>query len=126
MAEPGRPPSPHAVSPLKAGFLCRCPACGEGRLFSGYLTIAPKCTVCGEDLAKLEQGDGPAVFVILILGFVIVGAALVVEVTYQPPMWVHAVLWPPLIIGGALALLRPLKALMAAMHYRHRQGEVER
>lgn len=121
-----RPPATPAVSPLRAGLLCRCPACGEGPLYSGYLTIAPRCTRCGADLAVCEQGDGPAVFVILILGFIIVGAALVVEVTIMPPLWVHAVLWPPLVIGGALALLRPLKAVMAAMHYRHRQGEVER
>lgn len=123
MSEPRHPP---AVSPLRAGFLCRCPACGEGPLYSGYLTIAARCTRCGEDLSVCEQGDGPAVFVILILGFIVVGAALVVEVTIMPPLWVHAVLWPPLIIGGALLMLRWLKALMAALHYRHRQGEVER
>lgn len=122
MTEPARPP----VSPLRAGLLCRCPACGKGRLYSGFLTIAKRCDVCGEDLAVLEQGDGPAVFVILILGFLIVGAALVVEVTFSPPLWVHALIWPPLILGGSLGLLRPFKGVLAAMHYRHRKGEVER
>ncbi len=122
VAEPPRP----SVSPWRAGLACRCPACGKGRLYSGFLTIAPRCDVCGEDLARLEQGDGPAVFVILILGFVVVGAALFVEVRYEPPFWLHAVIWPPLILGGALAMLRPLKGVMAALHYRHRKGEVER
>lgn len=122
MAEPARPP----VSPLRAGILCRCPACGQGPLYSGFLTIAKTCRVCGEDLAACEQGDGPAVFVILILGFVVVAAALIVEVKFEPPTWVHLVAWPPLILGGALGMLRPLKALMAALHYRHRRGHVER
>ncbi len=117
-----RPPVPL----LRAGLLCRCPACGEGPLYDGFLTIAPRCTKCGTDLSACEQGDGPAVFVVLILGFIVVGAALVVEVRYQPSLWLHALLWPPLIIGGALALLRPLKAWLAAMHYRHRRNDVER
>jgi uncharacterized protein (DUF983 family) len=110
----------------RAGLLCRCPACGKGPLYSGFLTIAPRCRVCGEDLAACEQGDGPAVFVILILGFVITGAALMVEVTFTPPFWLHVALWPPLILGGALAMLRPLKGVMVAAHFRHRQGHVER
>jgi uncharacterized protein (DUF983 family) len=117
------PESAHpSVSPYLAGLLCRCPACGKGRLFRGFLTIAPRCTVCGEDLSALEQGDGPAVFIILILGFAITAAALIVEARFAPPFWVHAVIWPPLIIGGALGMLRPLKGLLAAAHYRHRRG----
>ena len=77
-------------------------------------------------LADYEQGDGPAVFVIMILGFIVVGAALVVEVSYMPPLWLHALLWPPVILGGSLGLLRPLKGVMVATHYRHRKGHAER
>ena len=121
MPEAPRPP----ISPLVAGLLCRCPACGKGRLFSGFLAIAPRCEVCGEDLSACEQGDGPAVFIILILGFVITAAALIVEVRFAPPFWVHALIWPPLILGGSLGMLRPLKGLMSALHYRHRRGHDE-
>lgn len=120
----GTPPVP--VSPLRAGLACRCPACGEGPLYDGLLRIAPRCSRCGTDLAQLEQGDGPAVFVILILGFLVTGAALVVELAFAPPIWVHAMLWPPLIVAGAVYLLRVMKAWLCAQHYRHRHGHAER
>lgn len=107
------------VSPFAAGIACRCPRCGRGRLFAGFLTVARRCEACELDLSAHDSGDGPAVFIILILGFVVVGLALWVEVTYTPPLWLHAVLWPPLILGGALAMLRPLKATMIALQYRH-------
>ncbi len=114
-----------AVSPLSAGLRCKCPACGRGSLFSGFLTVAAECPVCGQDLRAHEQGDGPAVFAILLLGAVIVGLALGTELRFQPPLWLHAVLWPPLIIAGALALLRPLKATLIALQYRHRREDYE-
>lgn len=119
------PPAP-APSPYLAGLKLRCPACGKGRLFRAYLKIADTCEVCGEDLSALEQGDGPAVFATLILGFLVVGLALLVEVKYMPPFWVHAALWIPLTLGGTLVILPPLKGLMAAAHFRHRKGHVER
>ncbi|MQA66870.1 MAG: DUF983 domain-containing protein [Alphaproteobacteria bacterium] len=122
MPDAPRPP----VSMWRAGLLCRCPACGKGPLFTGFLTVAPRCRACGEDLAACEQGDGPAVFVILILGFIITGAALVVEVMFSPPYWLHVAIWPPLILGGALAMLRPFKGVLVATHFRHRRGHVER
>lgn len=106
--------------------MCRCPACGKGPLFTGFLTVRERCAVCDTPLGAHEQGDAPAVFVILILGFVVVGAALAVEVKFGPPLWVHAILWPPLILGGALALLRPLKGALVGAHYRHRREESER
>jgi uncharacterized protein (DUF983 family) len=122
MAEPGNTPT----SPLLAGLALRCPNCAKGRLFKSYLKLADRCTACGEDLSALEQGDGPAVFVTLILGFVVVGLALLVEVRYTPPFWIHAVLWLPLTLGGSLALLAPLKGLLIGAHFHHRKGDVER
>ena len=113
-------------SPLLAGLTLRCPNCGKGKLFKGYLKLADNCAVCGEGLSALEQGDGPTVFVTLIVGFVVVGLALTVEIAYMPPLWVHAVLWLPLTLGGSLALLPPVKGLLIAAHFRHRKGEVER
>jgi len=107
------------VSPWRAGLLCRCPRCGEGRLFAGLLTVAPLCKACGLDLAAQDSGDGPAVFVILVLGAIVVGLALAVELIVAPPLWLHMVLWPPLILAGAVALLRPFKATLIAFQYRH-------
>jgi uncharacterized protein (DUF983 family) len=104
-----------------AGLRCRCPNCGQGRLFQGFLTVVDRCDVCGVDLRAHDSGDGPAVFIILILGFIVVGAALMVEVKYEPPLWVHALVWPPLVLGGSLGLLRPLKGVMVALAFRHRR-----
>ena len=81
--------------------------------------MAPRCAVCGLDLAAHDSGDGPAAFAILLLGLVVVGLALIVEVRFAPPLWVHAVLWLPVILVGAIALLRPLKATLVALHYTH-------
>ena len=111
------------VSPLAAGLRCRCPRCGRGRLFDGYLTTAPSCSECGLDYRFIDPGDGPAVFVILIVGFLVVGAALVVEVKYRPPMWLHAMLWGPLILGLSLGMLRPLKATLIALQYANKARE---
>jgi len=107
------------VSPIRAGLTGRCPRCGQGRLFSGFLTIAPDCRVCGLDFSPIDTGDGPAVFVILILGFIVTFAALAVEVLYKPPYWVHAVFWAPLTALGALAMLRPFKGVLACLQYHH-------
>src|SRR5512133_1262190 len=107
------------VSPLRAALGCRCPRCGKGRLFAGLLQVRGACEVCGLDLSAQDAGDGPAVFVIFFLGLIVVGLAAVVEIRFSPPIWVHLVLWTPLIIGGALAMLRPLKAGLIAVQYRH-------
>ncbi|ADZ71815.1 DUF983 domain-containing protein [Polymorphum gilvum] len=110
-------------NPVKAGLAGRCPRCGEGRLFTGFLKTAPRCTNCGLDLEFADSGDGPAVFVIMLVGFVIVGLVLAVELAYQPPIWVHLVVWLPLTAILALAILRPLKGLMIALQYRHNAQE---
>lgn len=115
-AEPGRYPP---VSLARAAFACRCPRCGEGRLFAGTLTVRPACQVCGLDFSGQDAADGPAVFVILLLGLVVVGLAALVEINFSPPLWVHVVLWTPLVIGGAILMLRPLKAGLIALQYRH-------
>ena len=115
-AEPG---GQLPVSLARAAFACRCPRCGQGRLFTGVLTVRPACPVCGLDFSGQEAADGPAVFVILLLGLIVVGLAAWVEIKFSPPLWVHIVLWTPLVIGGALLMLRPLKAALIALQYRH-------
>ena len=111
------------VDPVNAGLKGRCPRCGEGRLFSGFLTVAPRCGVCGLDNSFADSGDGPAVFVILIIGFVVCALALWMEVTLDPPLWVHFLLWIPLIIVMALAALRLIKGVMIALQYRNKAAE---
>jgi uncharacterized protein (DUF983 family) len=105
---------------LSAGWRGRCPRCGEGRLFEGFLTVAPRCTTCGLAFSFADSGDGPAVFVTLIVGFVVVGLALLVEFSFHPPYWLHAILWIPLVLALTLGLLRPLKGTMIAQQYRHK------
>jgi uncharacterized protein (DUF983 family) len=108
-----------AVSPVRAALGCRCPRCGQGRLFTGLLDVRGACEVCGLDLSGQDAGDGPAVFVILFLGLIVVALAALVEIKFSPPIWIHLVLWTPFIILGAIAMLRPLKAGLIALQYRH-------
>ena len=98
-----------------------------GKLYDGFLTFGQKCTHCDLNYTSFERGDGPAVFIIMFLGFIIVGLALVVEVRFKPPLWVHLLLWIPAIIGGALSLLRPAKALMVAAqyHFNAQEGKLD-
>lgn len=102
------------------GLACKCPRCGKGTLFAGFLSLKPSCSECGLDYAFIDAGDGPAVFIILIAGFVVVFAALIVEVLYRPPFWVHAALWAPLILATTLLPLRPMKALLIALQFHHK------
>ena len=101
------------------GLMGRCPACGRGKLFRGFLNLKPSCDQCGLSYSFANSDDGAAVFVILIAGFIVVGAALVVEFKYEPPFWVHALLWGPLILIVSLGLLRLLKGLTTVLQYRH-------
>ena len=109
------------ITPLRAALGCRCPRCGKGRLFAGLLRVRQECGVCGLDLSAQDAGDGPAVFAILFLGMLVVGLAALVEIKFSPPLWVHLLLWAPLILIGAVAMLRPLKAGLIALQYRHRR-----
>jgi len=105
------------------GLACRCPRCGKGKLFAGFLTLRTKCDACGLDYAFIDAGDGPAVFVILIAGAIVVFAALIVEVKFQPPFWVHAALWLPLILAVTLWPLRAMKSLLIALQFHHKAAE---
>ena len=111
------------VSPLQTGLMARCPRCGKGHLFAGYLGLAPRCTQCGLDFSFADAADGPAFFVMAIAGFIAVGGALAVEILYKPPLWVHVALWLPLGLAVPLLLLRPFKGVMVALQYRYRAEE---
>ncbi|MFO1114917.1 MAG: DUF983 domain-containing protein [Beijerinckiaceae bacterium] len=115
------------LSPYSTGLAGRCPRCGEGKLFKGFITIADKCEVCGQDFKFADSGDGPAIFVMLIAGFVIVGAALWLEISYEPPFWVYFVVFLPLTLVVCLGMLRPLKSVLVALQYANKaeQGRLQ-
>jgi uncharacterized protein (DUF983 family) len=115
-----KPPAP---SPFLTGLKGCCPNCGKGPLFAGYLTLRPRCENCGLDYAFADSGDGPAFFVMSIVGIVVVGLALWVEFTYTPPLWLHMILWSSLAIVMSLALMRPAKGLMVALQFHHKAEE---
>jgi uncharacterized protein (DUF983 family) len=102
------------------GLCCRCPRCGKGRLFAGFLAVAPRCEHCGLDFSFVDSADGPAFFVMFISGFIVAGSALAVEFAYSPPYWVHALLWTPLILITTLGPLRPVKGLLISLQYHHK------
>jgi uncharacterized protein (DUF983 family) len=108
---------------LKASVLGICPRCGQAPLFDGYLSIGKSCSHCGLDYSIFDVGDGATVFVILIAGFIVCGAALVVEVKYSPPYWVHALIWLPLIAILVLGGLRLVKSALMVLQYKNRAGE---
>jgi uncharacterized protein (DUF983 family) len=110
-------------NPVLTGLACRCPNCGEGPLFCGFLKVCPRCEACGFDLARADSGDGPAVFIILIVGFIVCFAALFTEVAFKPPIWVHLVLWLPAAAILCLGLLRPFKGVLIALQFHHKASE---
>lgn len=104
-------------SAIRAGLRGRCPRCCRGALFKGFVALAPSCAVCGLDYGFADSADGPAVFISLIGGFVVLGAALWTELVFEPPMWVHMAVFLPLTVIVCAGLLRPLKGLLVARQY---------
>jgi uncharacterized protein (DUF983 family) len=121
-----RPMTDHKGAPLLvAGLGCRCPRCGRGPLFAGYLTIAPACSVCGLSFANSDTADGPAYFIMMPLCILTAVSALLVELKFEPPVWLHMVIWPTFILGIIALALRPVKATLVALQYRYRNVEQE-
>jgi uncharacterized protein (DUF983 family) len=118
------PKAPARIDPIRAGLLCRCPRCGKGKLFSGFLEVARACDACGADFTRLNTGDGATVFVIQITGFIVVFGLLFTQVALNPPLWVLAAVWLPLTALIGLGLMRPLKGAMIGLQIRNRAGEV--
>ncbi|MBB6467011.1 uncharacterized protein (DUF983 family) [Aminobacter lissarensis] len=111
------------VEPIAAGLKGRCPRCGEGKLFCNFLSVGKQCGVCRLDYSFADAGDGPAVFVILIIGFVVVGLALWLEVNFGPPLWLHLLLWVPLTVVLSLGSLRLIKGVLITLQYRNKAAE---
>lgn len=106
----------HAGQAVRAGLLGRCPACGRGPLFEGFLKRRARCEACDFDLAGVDTGDGAATFIMQIAGFLVGFSALAVEIAWHPPIWLHLIVWLPLVAGLAVAMMRPGKGLMTALH----------
>lgn len=112
-------------SPATADVALRglCPRCGAKTLFSGLVTFAPKCRACGLDIAGFNVGDGPAAFLIFIVGGLVTGLAITLELSVSPPWWVHALLWAPITAALTIGLLRLAKAALLALEFRNRARE---
>lgn len=108
---------------ILAAIRLRCPACGKGALYRSFLEVNATCTVCDFPLKSHDAADGPAYVVMSLMSVFIVTAALLVEFAYDPPVWLHLLLWIPLTFGGSLLLLRYVKALFIAIQYRHNAEE---
>ena len=115
------------MDPVPTGMKGRCPRCGEGALFSGLLTVKDECAACHLRYDFEDSGDGPTVFIIMGLGFLILGMALFLELNYAPPSWVHFILWPPLILIIGLPALRMVKGILIALTWHHdaAQGQLD-
>ncbi|PRX11759.1 UNVERIFIED_ORG: uncharacterized protein (DUF983 family) [Martelella mediterranea] len=111
------------VNLILSGLAGRCPHCGKGKLFDGFLTLKPACENCGLSYAFADSGDGPAVFVMMAVGFVLIALVLWTEISYAPPLWVHALIWVPVAIALSLGALRAFKGVLIGLQYRHSAAE---
>ncbi|WP_369060513.1 DUF983 domain-containing protein [Caulobacter sp. 73W] len=118
MSDPNDVHTPPA--PIISGLRCKCPRCGEGKLFEGFLKVAPACNVCGLSYAFADPADGPAFFVMTGIGCAIMALFAWIEIAYQPPIWFHFLFTLPLFAAGCLGTLRPVKAWLIASQFYHK------
>ena len=111
------------TNPILAGLLCRCPVCGKGPLFEGFLKVRKTCNVCSADLSKAESGDGPVVFILLIVGAIGCGGLLFTELNASLPVTAVLEIWIPITVGLSLGVMRPFKALMIAAQLHFKASE---
>lgn len=107
------------VDPVQTALKSACPRCGQGRLYDGLLKPAKRCMNCGLDYSFEDAGDGPTVFVMLIVGFVVVGSAIYAEFVWQVPLWFHFIVWPPILFGFGIWVLRFTKSLLIVLQYKN-------
>lgn len=111
------------VNPIWAGLRARCPRCGKGQLFRGFLTLRDECPHCGMDFSWADPGDGAVVPILLIAGFIVTGGAMYVELAYQPSYWIHLALWLPLGVLVPAGMIRPTKAMFITLQYANKAQE---
>jgi uncharacterized protein (DUF983 family) len=119
-------PKPSQIPPIQAGLTGCCPRCGARTLFAGVIRFADRCRACGLDFAQFNVGDGAAAFLIMIVGGLIVGLAITVELSFSPPFWVHLLAWPPLALALILGALRLAKGILLALEFHNaaREGRI--
>jgi uncharacterized protein (DUF983 family) len=110
-------------TPARAAFRGLCPRCGASTLFDGAVRFATTCRSCGLDFAAFNVGDGPAAFLVLIVGALVTALAIAVELTAGPPWWLHLLLWPPVALVLVLVMLRLAKAALLALEFRNSARE---
>lgn len=113
-------PEPARIDPIRAGLLCRCPNCGKGRLFAGFLKVVERCEACGFDFTRLNTGDGAAIFIMQIAGGIVVFTALYLQIALNPPIWLMLLIALPTSLILSLGLMRPGKGLMIALQMKNR------
>ena len=117
------PTADDVTDPVSAGARGRCPKCGRGSIYDGLLSFAQQCSHCGLNLARFNVGDGAAAFLIFLIGAIVIGLAMWLELSVAPPWWLHVLLWVPLTVIGAIAALRVSKGILLALEYRHDAAE---
>jgi uncharacterized protein (DUF983 family) len=105
------------LDPTQTGLKGKCPRCGQGQLFSGMLKIKPVCTNCHLDFSAFDVGDGAVVFVVMFANIIVLGGALALENAFSPPLWLHILIWPAVIIALCIWLTRLIKGVLLAHHY---------
>lgn len=110
---------------IKRGLSLSCPACGNGKLYSGFLKVADSCSSCGLELKAHDAADGPAYVVMSVMSIKVVVLALILEFTVEPPAWLHVIIWIPFTILGSLIMLRFTKSLFIAIQYYHKIGNLK-
>ena len=111
--------TPARIDKVRAGFVCRCPNCGKGPLFEGFLKVVDRCAVCGFDFTRLNTGDGAAIFIMQIAGGLVVFTALFIQIAYAPPIWAMLAVAIPLVVGLSLGLMRPGQGVMIALQMKN-------
>jgi len=124
MTDPTPVPPPVAT----AALLGLCPRCGAPTLFAGWIKFADRCRACGLDFALFNVGDGPAAFLTLILGTIVTAAAIALELTVHPPLWLHMLIWIPVTLAGVIWSLRIAKGALMSAEFRNaaREGRIDR
>ncbi|MFC4173232.1 DUF983 domain-containing protein [Microvirga sp. GCM10011540] len=108
---------------LKYGLKCRCPECGQGRLFNGFLTLAPGCEACGLDYSFADPADGPAFFVMMTMAIPATAFGVWIELAYEPSVWVHLLTTLPVMLLSCIPPIRPMKGMLVASQYFHKAEE---
>lgn len=113
------------LTTLNNGVACKCPKCLKGQLYPSLfdLRLNTRCEHCGLDLAQNDSADGPAVFLIFILGFLLVPAALIVDHFFNLPLWAHAILWSVVTLGLTIGALKPIKSYIIYLQFKHRPND---